>query len=69
MSESKLNLHMYIVHELNDENSVVLIIHLYFRSKYLYLGNPPFLTLAIFQNHIKIYTIVIRHIVHHWNES
>ena len=38
---------MYKITEFNDENSVVLSCHLYLRSKYLYLGNLPFLTLTV----------------------
>ena len=40
-------MNLYRITELNDENSVVLITLYYLRSKYLYLGNPPFLTLTI----------------------
>ena len=40
-----MNLHRLM--EFNDENSDVLITHLYFRSKYFYLGNLPFLTLTV----------------------
>ena len=39
-------MNLYRITEFNDENSVVLITLYYLGSIYLYLGNPPFLTLT-----------------------
>ena len=38
---------MYRITEFNDEKPVLLITLYYLRSIYLYLGNPPFLTLTV----------------------
>ena len=40
-------MNLYIITEFNDEKPVVLITLYYFCSIYLYLGNPPFLTLTL----------------------